>query len=426
MKIIERLESQVRTYSRSFPAVFTTASGSFLKDDDGKEYLDFFCGAGALNYGHNNPRMKQRLIEYVQADGITHSLDMATGAKEAFLCRFNDTILRARDLNYKIQFTGPTGTNAVEAALKLARKVTGHKTVVHFVNSYHGLSLGSLAVIGNISRRNSAGVSLHHNLPMFFDADLGPAVDTLDYFEALVNHPENGVGGIAAVIVETIQAEGGVKVSRCEWLQRLSRITRQHGIILIVDDIQVGCGRTGDFFSFEMAGIAPDIVCLSKSISGYGLPMSLLLIRPEVDLWSPGEHTGTFRGNNLAFITATEAVGYWEEESFGKDIARKSKQLQKGLERIVKAYPEAKAGTRGRGLIYGLVLGAPGLAEQISREAFDRGMLIETCGPKQEVVKLLPPLTISEAELSLGIELLDEAVKSVLINSGRRQAVCAG
>jgi diaminobutyrate-2-oxoglutarate transaminase len=406
MRTFELLESQVRTYSRAFPTVFTKAQGCRLTDEHGREYLDFFSGAGALNYGHNNPRMKQRLIEYLTSDGVTHSLDMATAAKQEFLEKFAEVILKPRKLEYKMQFTGPTGTNAVEAALKLARKFTRRSTVVHFVNSFHGMSMGSLGVSGNVSKRAGAGVPLHYGLPMLFDGDMGADIDTLDYFETFLNNPANGVGLPAAVIVETIQAEGGVKVASSGWLRRLEQIARRHGILLIVDDIQVGCGRTGDFFSFEQAGIQPDLVCLSKSISGYGLPMSLVLIRPEIDIWHPGEHTGTFRGNNLAFVTATEALSYWRDKSFSNAIAEKSEYAAALLRQIAGRH---SAHVRGRGLIQAVAFAETGLAVRISRAAFARGVIIETCGARDEALKLLPSLTISREELEQGISVLAES-----------------
>lgn len=414
MKAFEALESEVRIYCRSFPAVFTTAKGARMVDETGKEYLDFFSGAGALNYGHNNPQLKRKLIEYLENDGITHSLDMATGAKEQFMERFNSVILGPRNLQYKIQFTGPTGTNAVEAALKLARKATERHTVIHFLNSFHGMSMGSLGVTGNVNKRAGAGVPLHYSLPMFFDGDMGPNFNTLDCLEALLKNPGNGIGIPAAVIVETIQAEGGVKVARAEWLRRLEQITRQFGIVLIVDDIQVGCGRTGDFFSFEAAGLQPDLVCLSKSISGFGLPMSLLLVRPELDVWTPGEHTGTFRGNNPAFVTASEALSYWTDRSFSQSIAKKEELAVALLQKIAAKFPEQKATVRGRGLIQALAFEKEDFAGKVSSAAFERGLIIETCGPRDEALKLLPPLTITKTELEQGIGIIEESLKAVL------------
>jgi diaminobutyrate-2-oxoglutarate transaminase len=425
MHAFELFESEVRIYSRCFPAIFTTAAGTRMIDDHGKEYLDFFSGAGALNYGHNNPRLKAKLVEYVQSDGITHSLDMATTAKERFLDRFYSIILSPRNLRYKVQFTGPTGTNAVEAALKLARKATGRHTVVHFLNSFHGMSMGSLGVTGAVTKRAGAGVPLHYSMPMFFDGDMGPAVDSLDWLEALLKNPGNGIGIPAALIVETIQAEGGVKVAHIEWLRRLEQIARQYDIVLIVDDIQVGCGRTGDFFSFEFAGIQPDLVCLSKSISGYGLPMSLLLIRPELDIWSPGEHTGTFRGNNLAFVTASEALSYWEDRTFSNSIAENEAFSISHLQKLADSFPELKATVRGRGLILGLAFELEHIAAKIACAAFERGLIIETCGARDEVLKLLPPLIITKAELETGIGIIEESLKALMVEMNPKAGVLA-
>lgn len=408
MNIFESLESEVRYYCRDFPAVFSKAIGSQLFDEEGRSYVDFFSGAGTLNYGHNNPRLKRRLIEYLESDSITHSLDMATTAKREFLERFNSLILAPRKLRYKIQFCGPTGANSVEAALKLARKATGRQTVVFFMNAYHGLSLGSLAVTGNGSKRASAGVPLHSTMPMPYDGDLGPNVNTLDYFEAFLRNPGSGMELPAAVIVETIQAEGGVKVASYEWLRQLEGLARRYEIVFIVDDIQVGCGRTGSFFSFEDAGVRPDMVCLSKAIGGFGLPMALLLIRPELDVWKPGEHTGTFRGNNLAFVTASEALSYWEDEVFADSILKKSELVTRFLKDLAERH---NGRVRGRGLIHGLGFDVKGLAQEVARVAFERGLILETSGARGEVLKLLPPLTIDEAYLKIGLERLAESLE---------------
>ncbi len=411
----EAMESEVRLYSRAFPAVFEKATGCWLTDEHGRRYLDFFSGAGTLNYGHNNPHIRQKLIDYLVADGVTHSLDMATVAKRDFLQQFASVILKPRALSYKVQFTGPTGTNAVEAALKLARKVTGRQTIIHCVNSFHGMSMGALAVSGKVSRRASAGVPLHYSFPILFDDEQGPALGTLDYLTAILESPCNGLGIPAAVIVETIQAEGGVRVARVEWLQRLAQVCRTYGMLLIVDDIQVGCGRTGDFFSFEEAGIHPDLVCLSKSISGYGLPMSLLLIRPDMDVWEPGEHTGTFRGNNLAFITAAAALSHWQDDTFSAQIKAKSNYAIRALEDMTAELGlQTRIRIRGRGLIQAVEFAQEGLARKVSSTAFERGLLIETCGPHDEALKILPPLTITKDELIHGIRILADALRMCL------------
>ncbi len=413
MKTFEELESAVRSYSRGWPTVFEKAKGYRLWDTDGNEYIDFFAGAGALNYGHNNDTMQDKLIEYIQDDGILHSLDMGTTPRKKFLEMFQETILKPRNLDYKIMFPGPTGTNTVESALKIARKVTGRETVISFTNAFHGMTIGSLSVTGNSTKRKGAGIPLNHTVSMPFDQFVDDQ-DTIAYLESYLEGSSTGVDLPAAIILETVQGEGGINAARMEWLKRIEEICKRFDILLIIDDVQAGCGRTGTFFSFEPAGINPDIVCLSKSIGGIGLPMAITLIKPEYDQWTPGEHNGTFRGNNLAFLAATEALTYWETDDFSENIMERADFLKDTAESIVEKYPELKAGARGRGLMQGIAVHVDGLAEEICAEAFKRGLIIETSGPKDEVVKFLPPLIIDEEGLSKGLEILEASIKHVL------------
>jgi diaminobutyrate-2-oxoglutarate transaminase len=408
IEIIDRLESEVRSYVRTFPAVFGRAEGPYLYDQSGREYLDFVAGAGALNYGHNNPHLKRALIDYIADSGVAHSLDMATSAKVEFLRSFESLILRPRDLRYKVMFPGPTGTNAVEAALKLARKITGRTNVVAFTNAFHGATLGSLAVTASVSDRAGAGVALTGATRAPFAGYHGDGFDSLEHLDALLSDGSSGVDAPAAFIVETVQAKGGINVASRRWLHGLERLARDHGALLVVDDIHLGCGRTGSFFSFEEAGLSPDIVCLSKSLSGFGLPMAITLIRPELDAWSPGEHDATFRGNNHAFVTAAAAIEtYWQDEVFSEEIAAKAAIARAGLERIGDA---SGAEVRGRGLIQGLAWSDPRVAGAASRAAFERGLVIETAGAAGEVLKLLPPLTVDVGELERGLEMIAAAV----------------
>ncbi len=414
MKTIERLESEVRSYCRSFPTVFARAKGSYLYDCDGRKYLDFFCGAGVLNYGHNNDRLKRKLMEYIEEDGLTHSLDMATCAKVELLERFESVILEPRNMKYKVQFTGPTGTNAVESALKLARKVTQRHKILCFTNSFHGMTLGSLAVSGNFLKREGAGLVLTHSICMPYCDYFGDEIDTIEYADRLLSDTGSGVDLPAAAIVETVQAEGGVNVARFEWLRELEELCRRYSMMLIVDDIQVGCGRTGPFFSFEEVGIEPDMICLSKSLSGYGLPLAVTLIKPELDCWLPGEHNGTFRGHNLAFVTATEALAYWESDSLRQETERKGRKLRGFLEDLAAQHPETGAEVRGRGLIQGIQFASEDLASSVSRAAFERGLLAETSGSDSSVLKFLPPLTIKDSELETGLEIIEDSLSHVL------------
>lgn len=415
LKIFNRLESEVRGYIRSFPVLFSKARGASLIDDQGQSYIDFFSGAGTLNYGHNNPVLKQRLLDYLESDGLVHGLDMATVAKKELLETFERVILKPRGLEYKIQFPGPTGTNAVEAALKLARQIKGRANIISFTNGFHGVTGGSLAATGNTKYRDAAGISLANTTFMPYDGYMGEGVDTSVYLERMLADKSSGVDATAAVIVETVQGEGGVNVASYAWLRAVEQICRRHDILLIIDDIQVGCGRTGTFFSFEDAGISPDIVTLSKSISGYGLPMALVLMKPELDVWIPGAHNGTFRGNNLAFVTAKEALmHYWTSDEFTTAIRKKASIMHGWLEHIASAYPEGNFTVRGRGMIQGLATDDAEVAANITAQAFKNGLVIETSGSEDQVIKLLPPLTIDEAKLRSGLEILEQSVTDVL------------
>jgi diaminobutyrate-2-oxoglutarate transaminase len=414
--IFEARESAVRSYCRMWPTVFDRAAGSRLYDEEGRGYLDFFAGAGALNYGHNNPMLKGALLEYLIDDGVIHSLDMHTVAKREFLTAFDELILRPRQLDYRVQFPGPGGANAVEAALKLARKVTGRTEVITFTNSFHGMTLGALAVTGNAFHRRGAGVPLSHATPVPFGGSLDPDGQTPDFqwLERLLENKGSGLDYPAAAIVETVQGEGGINVASAEWLRRLSDLCQEHGILLIVDDIQMGCGRTGPFFSFEPSGITPDIVCLSKSISGYGLPLALTLIRPDLDIWAPGEHNGTFRGINPAMVTGTAALRtYWSDDGLERGTLAKGERIMAAVTATVDSLPGAPIQVRGRGMACGLAFADGGLAGKVSAAAFEAGLLAETAGPLDEVVKLLPPLTISDADLDEGLSILDEAIHTV-------------
>jgi diaminobutyrate-2-oxoglutarate transaminase len=414
------LESEVRAYSRIWPATFARASGDMLYARSGEAFLDFFMGAGALNYGHNDPRLRDPLIAYLSEDGIVHSLDMMTEAKAAFMQALRDIVLAPRKLDYAVQFTGPTGTNAVEAALKLVRKVTGRQTVIAFTRSFHGMSLGALAVTANRGGRAGAGVPLDHVLRVPYEGFGSHRICGLDLLEDLIEAPGSGIDLPAAVIVETIQGEGGINQASVRWLQRLARLCERTGILLIVDDIQMGCGRTGPFFSFEAANIVPDVVCLAKSLSGYGLPMAVTLFRRELDVWLPGEHNGTFRGSNPAFVTATAALdAYWTTDDLRTSTEEKGRLLSAYLDSLCARLPAIGVSYRGRGLLWGLEFDAAGVAKEVSAAAFARGLLVETAGAREEVVKLSPSLLITPANLARGMAILEDAVEHVIARRSR-------
>ena len=411
MDVFSTLESNVRSYCRSWPVVFDVARGSRVWTEDGREFLDFFSGAGALNYGHNNPTLKAALLTFLERDGILHGLDAHTKTKRDLLETLQRVILAPRGLQYRVMFPGPTGTNAVEASLKIARKVTGRSTIAHFSGSFHGVTLGALALTSNRVNRAAAGVPLLHGLTLPFDDPAVSVAEALDEVDRRLAAAGTGLRQPAAVILETVQGEGGVRVARTDWLRGVAALCRDRGILVIVDDIQMGCGRTGDFFSFEPAGIRPDIVTLSKSISGYGLPMALVLIRPDLDAWEPGEHNGTFRGNNAAFVTATAALDhYWTDDSLKRRVIGAGNRMQAALTSIVDATGADTSAISGRGLAQGFTIGDPVAATRVRDKAFESGLLVETCGPNGETIKLLPSLLTTAADLDLGCDVLADAI----------------
>jgi diaminobutyrate-2-oxoglutarate transaminase len=415
--IIEKLESEVRFYCREYPTTFVKAEGSYLFDIQGKEYLDFFSGAGALNYGHNHPVIREALLNYICSNGITHGLDLFTQAKEEFLETFNDVILSPRSMVYKVQFTGPTGTNAVEAALKLARKFTSRQQVGFFKGAFHGMSLGSLSISSNPFKRSGAGIPLEYTIELPFDNEQQTTESSLSCISSILANLDKD-NQLAAVIIETIQAEGGINVARLEWLVKLSEILKEHQILLIVDDIQVGCGRTGSFFSFEEINIEPDIICLSKSLSGYGLPLSVNLIKPHIDVWKPGEHNGTFRGFNHAFVTATATMKeFWKDSNFKNQIERNIECLTKRLFKIVNHYNcNFSYGLRhvGKGMIQGIYFPDSNITSQILTLACESGLLVDRAGIDGNVLKLLPAIIITEDDLNKGIDLTEAIIEIIL------------
>lgn len=411
--IYTRRESEARSYCRNMKAIFTQARGSELFDADGTRYIDFLAGCSSLNYGHNDPDMKAALIDHIAGDGIAHGLDFHTDAKSAFLKAFEEIILDPRGMDYKVMMTGPTGTNAVEAAIKLARKVTGRRNVIAFTNGFHGMTMGALALTGNASKRGGAGTgSLSDVTHMPFEGSLGEDVDTLELIDAMLSNPSSGIDAPAAFVFEPIQGEGGLNAASDAWMQGIEKIARKHGALLIVDDIQSGCGRAGTYFSFENAKIEPDMITQAKSLSGFGLPFAALLIKPEHDIWKPAEHNGTFRGNTHAFVTARVAMEkFWSDDQFEKAIAGKAVLLTTALNDIAGLVEGASL--KGRGLMQGVDVGSGDLAAAICARAYELGLVIETSGANDEVIKYLAPLTTSPEIMREGFDILAQATSDV-------------
>ncbi len=407
MDIFNQWESEVRGYCRVYPTVFKSASNARQVDEAGKSYIDFFAGAGVLNFGHNNERMKTAIIEFLNADGVAHNLDTSTTTKRDFLEAFIETIQKPRSWNYKMQFTGPTGTNAVEAALKLARRVTGRQTVIAFTHGFHGMTLGSLACTANSYFRNAAGVPLDH-------VQRFPFGKSMQEMSAIYSDPSSGYEPPAAVLVEAIQAEGGVNVASKEWLQELQAFAQSRGALFIIDDIQAGCGRTGSYFSFDGMGLDPDIITLAKGIGGFGTPLAMNLVKPEHDKhWSPGEHTGTFRGQGISFVAGREALRYFEDDSFCNEVKRKGEFMAERLNQIASAQGAKAFEVRGKGMMQGLDTQDGALAKEIVSRCFQNGLLLGGCGPSGRVVKLIPPLTIPDADLEEGLNILETSTQAL-------------
>ncbi|HVH42818.1 MAG TPA: diaminobutyrate--2-oxoglutarate transaminase [Labilithrix sp.] len=420
--IFERYESNVRSYCRSFPVVFQRAKGAELFDESGRAYIDFFAGAGALNYGHNPDFIRERLVAYLREDNVAHALDMFTVAKREFLTRFVDVVLTPRSLDYKVQFCGPTGADAVEAALKLARLATGRHTMAAFTGGWHGMTTGCLQVTSNRETRATAGAPLPFTTFLPYPAGPMARADSLALIEATFEDASSGIDKPAAIILETVQSEGGIYIAPADWLRGLRSICDRHGVLLIVDDVQVGCGRTGSFFSFERAGIVPDIVCLSKSIGGYGLPLSLVLMRRELDVWKRAQHTGTFRGNQLAFIAAAAALQYWEDDRFARSVVQKGEVVRASLAPLRQM--DENIELRGIGLIHAVDLARAGgaqLAGEVAARCFEKGLVIERCGRGDTALKILPPLTIDDERLAAGCRILVESIAELSPN-GRAQS----
>lgn len=411
----EKYESAVRSYCRNFPAVFNRAKGAMMYDEEGNAYIDFFCGAGALNYGHNNDYIKNAMIQYLQSDGVLHGMDMYTPAKRAFLDTLQELILKPRELNYRVMCCGPTGTNAVEAALKLARKVTGRSNVWAFMGCFHGMTLGSLALTTEAYARDASGVSLgnctHIPAPYMF-----PELDVIQYMQRLLDDDHSGVAKPAALVMETVQAEGGVYPFSAQFLRDCRKFCDDNDILLIVDDIQAGCGRTGTFFSFERGGIKPDMVTLSKSIGGIGMPMALLLIDPDKDIWKPAEHNGTFRGNQLAFVAGKAAIEYMVEHKLYEEAARKGEMIDRFIREEILPLDE-RLSHRGIGMVWGVdceKLGGDVFSRKVIAACFRRKLIIERAGRDSCVVKMMPTLVMEDDILMQGLNIVKEAFIEVL------------
>lgn len=410
----EKYESNIRSYCRKWPVEFVSAKGSIYKDTEGNEYIDFFDGAGALNYGHNPDYIKEKLIKYLESDGIVHALDMYTVPKENFINYFEEKILKPRKLDYKIAFPGPTGTNSIELALKLARKVKQRPYIWAFTGAFHGMTLGALALTTESAARKAAGVPLNYTVHIPAPYSMGGNFDSIAYMEQLLSDDHSGYEKPAAIIIETVQQEGGIHVFSKEFLKDLRALCDKYDILLICDEVQIGCSRSGTFFSFERADIVPDIVCMSKSIGGYGIPFAVTLFKKELDVFKPGEHNGTFRGCQLSMVAGLAALEMTVEQDIPAQVRRKEKIVKEYLDKEIKPLLKGKMEIRGIGLSWEIEFNDGKLARAVLDKCFEKKLIIELAGSYDSVLKIMPSLVIEDELLLKGLNIVKESIQEVI------------
>ncbi|PWB35742.1 diaminobutyrate--2-oxoglutarate transaminase [Pseudomonas sp. SDI] len=414
-------ESNARSYPRRIPLALKRARGIYVEDVEGRQFIDCLAGAGTLALGHNHPVVVEA-IQQVLADELPlHTLDLTTPVKDQFVQDLFGLLPAEFSAQAKIQFCGPTGTDAVEAALKLVRTATGRSTVLSFQGGYHGMSQGALSLMGSLGPKKplagllSNGVQFlpypyDYRCPFGLGGEQGVQVN-LHYLENLLSDPEAGVQLPAAVIVEVVQGEGGVIPADLDWLRGLRRITEKAGVALIVDEIQSGFGRTGKMFAFEHAGIVPDVVVLSKAIGG-SLPLAVLVYREALDVWQPGAHAGTFRGNQMAMAAGSAVMRYLKHHDLAGHAEAMGLRLREQLSLLQRDFPQL-GDIRGRGLMLGVELVDPQgpldaqghpptfgkLASLLQNECLKRGLILELGGRNGSVVRFLPPLIITAEQI---------------------------
>jgi diaminobutyrate-2-oxoglutarate transaminase len=417
----EQRESNARVYPRHFPFAIAEAKGSFIRDLDGNVFIDFLAGAGVLSFGHNHPELVAAATE--QMGIFTHGLDMPTPAKDAFTTAQLGMLPAGMRDHMKIQFCGPTGANAVDAAIKLAKTATGRGDIVAFSGGFHGTTHTGMALTGNLSMKRpiANGMPGVHFFP-FSSGGVPAGVDAATWdttavalLEQALTDPNGGIAPPAAVIMEMVQGEGGVNPASREFAQRVRRLTRELGIPLIVDEVQTGCGRTGSWFAFEQYDIEPDIIVASKALSGMGLPVAIIIYHEKLDVWAPGAHTGTFRGNQLAFAAGTKAVELMHREDILGNVRARGTQVQNRLATLTDN--PAVVDVRGRGLMWGIELAPPTdgrtvteVAEAVQARALRHGLIIELGGRADRVVRMLPPLNVTAEVLDVALDILVEAI----------------
>ncbi|WP_028923682.1 aspartate aminotransferase family protein [Pseudonocardia acaciae] len=421
----ERRESNARVYPRSFPFAIAEAAGCFVRDLDDNVFLDCWSGAGVLSLGHNHPELVAAVTE--QLGVFSHGLDMPTPAKDAFTEAQLSMLPTSMRDRMKIHFCGPTGANAVDAAIKLCKTATGRGDVVSFQGGFHGSSHAAMALTGNVSQKRpiANGMPGVHFFP-FSSCSRCPLalnpqtcqVNCVALLERALADPNGGVPLPAAVIMEMVQGEGGVIPARLEFVQRVRELTRRLGVPLVVDEVQTGCGRTGTWFAFEQYGIEPDVIVASKALSGIGQPVAIVIYDETLDTWRPGAHTGTFRGNQLAFAAGARAVRIVRRDDILGNVRARGAQVAARLAEL-DGHPGVLE-VRGRGLMWGVELAEPTdgrsvteVAERVQARALRHGLIVELGGRADCVVRLLPPLTVTAELVDVALDILIDAIRTV-------------
>lgn len=426
-------ESNARSYPRRIPLVLKRAKGIYVEDIEGRTFIDCLAGAGTLVLGHNHPVVRDAILDVVNGELPLHTLDLATPTKDQFVQDLLEILPSEFSRNAKIQFCGPAGTDAVEAALKLVRTATGRRTILSFQGAYHGMSHGALSLMGNHAPKEPLdglfnGVQFlpfpyHYRCPFGVGGEAGVQAG-LRYIDNLLTDPESGVLKPAGIIVEVVQGEGGVIPAPTSWLSGLREITARASVPLIIDEIQTGFGRTGELFAFQGAGIIPDVLVLSKAIGG-GLPLSVAVYSAALDLWKPGAHAGTFRGNQMAMAAGSATMRFIQDQEIHLHSAKMGTRLMAHLSSLDGECPEI-GDVRGRGLMIGVEIVDPGgvpdrmgrppiapqLASAIQSECLKRGLILEIGGRRGSVIRFLPPLIVTDRDIDQIADIFAAALKA--------------
>ncbi|WP_344420677.1 diaminobutyrate--2-oxoglutarate transaminase family protein [Amycolatopsis minnesotensis] len=419
----DRWESNARVYSRHFPIAIADAQGSYVRDVDGNVFIDFLAGAGVLSLGHAHPEVMRAATG--QFATLTHGLDFPTSVRRDFIDAQLSMLPEALRDKMKVHFCGPTGANAVDAALKLCKTATGRGDVVSFQGGFHGSTHAAMALTGLLSQKQpiANGMPGVHFFPYSYCArcPIGLRKDTCDtncasVLERSLHDANGGMAPPAAVVLEMVQGEGGVIPARREFVRRIRDVTAELGIPLVVDEVQTGCGRTGTWFAFEQYDIEPDVIVASKALSGIGMPVALLFYHQRLDTWAPGAHTGTFRGNQVAFAAGAEAVRVVRRDDVLGNVRRRGAQLGQRLA-VLQHHPWVRE-VRGLGLIWGIELADPRgggpaseAAASVQALALRNGLIVELGGRADGVVRLMPPLTVTADVVDIACDILLDAIE---------------